>query len=269
MAEASGDLQVHPGCVLGERVVVGKGVRLGPFVVVGDDAVLGDGACLESSVVVGRGVRIGAGAHLEAGCVLREGVEIGARVRVGSGAVLGADGFGFVQDGGTHHKIPQVGTVILEDDVQVAALACIDRATVGATRIGRGSVVGALSQVAHNVVVAPACSLGAQAGLAGSSRLGEGVHLEPGAGVAPHVTVGAATVVGFRAGVIKHVGEGLHLEGFPARPQGEMAALEAVLPQVAGLAARLARLETQVAAGVPDSTASLTSCTDPSQGEAR
>jgi UDP-3-O-[3-hydroxymyristoyl] glucosamine N-acyltransferase len=241
--------QVHPTCVLGERVALGQGVVLGPLVVLGDDVTLGDEVHVETGAVVGCNVEVGTGSHLGASCVLRDGIRVGKRVRIGSGAVLGSDGFGFVEDGGTHHKIAQVGTVVVEDDVVIEANACIDRATMGATRIGRGCVVGALSQVGHNVVMASDCVLGAQAGLAGSSRLDAGVRFENGAGAAPHVAIGAGTVVGFRAGVIKNVGEGLALEGFPARPVGELAALEALLPQAAGLVARLTQLEARVAAG--------------------
>ena len=218
-------MQVHPTCVLG------------------NDVVLGDGTVLEALVVVGDRVRLGAGCHVESGAVLRHGTRLGARVRVGSGAVLGTDGFGYVEDGGQHHKIAQVGIVEVGDDVEIGAGACIDRATLGVTRIGAGVRIGALAQVGHNVTVEAGCVVGPQAGLAGSSHLGEGVELAQGAGVAPHVTVGARSVAGFRAGVIKNLPPDSAVEGFPARPAHEIEALNHLLADASGLARRVAALE--------------------------
>lgn len=184
--------------VLGNRVVVGERVRMEPGVVVGDDVVIGDDVTLM------------------AGAVIRAGCRIGNRVVVQSNAVIGSDGYGYVQDEqGRHVKRPHVGVVILEDDVEIGANSCVDRATFGATIIRQGAKIDNLVQVAHNVSVGEGSLLAAQSGLAGSTTLGRGVVLGGQAAVTDHVTLGDGVMVGGKAGVAGSVQQGV-LSGYPA-----------------------------------------------------
>ncbi|HEY8485976.1 MAG TPA: UDP-3-O-(3-hydroxymyristoyl)glucosamine N-acyltransferase, partial [Limnochordales bacterium] len=164
------EVGVHPTAVLGRQVELGPGVRIGARVVVGDRVRIGAGCVLFPGVVVGDDVEIGEGSVLRANAVVRERVRIGRRVVVHEGAVIGSDGFGFhTGPDGVHRRRPQAGTVVLEDDVEVGANACVDRATAGATVIGRGTKIDNLVQVAHNVQLGPGCLLAGQVGIAGST----------------------------------------------------------------------------------------------------
>jgi len=145
-------------------------------------------------------------------------VEIGHRVIVHSGTVIGSDGFGFATVQGIHHKIPQTGTVVIEDDVEIGANVTIDRARFGKTVIGKGTKVDNLVQIAHNVVIGPNCLLVAQAGISGSTTLGKNVVLAGQAGVVGHITIGDNVMVGAQSGVSKSVPANAHIWGYPAKP---------------------------------------------------
>jgi UDP-3-O-[3-hydroxymyristoyl] glucosamine N-acyltransferase len=150
--------------------------------------------------------------------VIREEIQIGARCIIHPGAVIGADGYGFYFAQGKHNKIPQVGTVIIEDDVEIGASTTIDRATTGATRIGRGTKIDNLVHIAHNVVVGENTLLVAQVGIAGSCTLGKGVVMGGQSGVADHMTIGDGAQIGGQTGVIQDAEPGAVLFGTPAQP---------------------------------------------------
>ncbi len=237
-----------------------------PAAVVADDLELGDGACVGALTVIGRGVRIGARAVIDPGCVIGDGVRIGddARLhprvvvewgcRVGNrcvlqaGVVIGSDGYGFATVDGIHHKVPQVGVVVLEDDVEIQANTTVDRATMGATRIGRGSKIDNLVQIAHNVEVGQHCLLVSQVGISGSTRIGDFCVFAGKAGAAGHLDIGERTMVGATAGVMKSVPAGSVLAGFPARPQREWMRAQAAVGRIDALRRRLAELERRIAA---------------------
>ncbi len=201
--------EIHEKAHIGRNVKLGRGVSVQPGVVLDDDVHIGDGTILYPNVFVGRGSRIGKETVIYANVSVYWGVDIGDRVVIHSGAVLGSDGFGFAQqEDGTHWKIPHVGRVVIEDDVEIGALSVVDRATMGETRIGRGTKIDNLVQVAHNVKIGEDCILAGQAGIAGSSTLGRGVILAAGAGVSDHVKVGDRAILTVRTGVHRDVEPG-------------------------------------------------------------
>ena len=239
--------------------VVAADARLDPTASVGalcvieSGAVVGPGVRLHALVYVGSGVEIGEGAMLYPHVSVREGVRIGRRVVIHAGAVLGADGFGFAFDGTAHRKMPQVGGVLIEDDVEIGANTTIDRATFGDTIVRRGTKIDNLVQIGHNVEVGEHSLLVAQVGVSGSSRLGRGVVLAGQVGVADHVTLGDGVVAGAQAGIPSSLEAGARVLGTPARPIGQarriMVAetrLPELLQRVRALEQRLERLTAQL-----------------------
>jgi UDP-3-O-[3-hydroxymyristoyl] glucosamine N-acyltransferase len=230
---------------------LGPDVSIAPFVAIGPGARIGARTILEPHVVVARGVVVGDDCHLHAHAVVREGVEIGHRVVLQSGVVVGSDGFGFARrpDGG-HEKIPQVARVVIEDDVEIGANSTVDRPAVGETRIGAGTKIDNLVQVAHGVRIGRNVLLAAQVGIAGSTVLEDGVVMAGQSGATGHVRLGAGAIVGAKSAVTKDVGAGEHVAGVPAGDVAawrESAVLMRRLPEfretLAQLEARLRALE--------------------------
>ncbi|MCS6969806.1 MAG: UDP-3-O-(3-hydroxymyristoyl)glucosamine N-acyltransferase [Planctomycetota bacterium] len=245
-------LGIHPTAVIGERVRLGRGCRIGPYVVIGDDCELGDGCVLHAQVVLGEGVRLGPGCVLYPHASVRERCVLGARVIVHNGAVIGSDGFGYATVDGVHHKIPQIGTVVIEDDVEIGANTAIDRARFGRTRIGAGTKIDNLVQIAHNVEIGPHSIIVAQAGIAGSSKLGHHVTLAGQAGIAGHLRIGDRVTVTGQCGVTKDLPEGAVVRGSPAQDFKAQIAQEVAVRKLPGVLARLARLEQQIAGLLAD-----------------
>ena len=182
---------IHTTAVVAASARIAPGAYIGPYVVIEDDVVIGKNAQIHAHVVIHRGVRIGDDVVLHARVSVREGCVLGHRVVLQDGAVIGADGFGFTKrPDGTHEKVPQVGIVVLEDDVEIQANACVDRATLGETRIGRGTKIDNLVQIGHNCVVGENTILCSQVGLSGSTVVGKGVTLAGQVGVAGHLSIG-------------------------------------------------------------------------------
>lgn len=197
------NVTIHPGCVVGENVIIGRGTVLYPGVVIYADAVIGDDCTLHAASIV------------------REKCRLGDRVILQPSAVIGSDGFGFAPDGSSYYKIPQVGIVVLEDDVEIGSCTCVDRATLGETRICRGTKLDNLVQIGHNVVVGEDTVMAGQAGIAGSSKIGRHCTLGGQAAVTGHVKVGDNVIVAGRGGVTNNVEGGEHpqmLSGVPAIP---------------------------------------------------
>jgi len=234
---------VHPTAVVAADAVIGEGAGIGPYAVV------------EAGVRIGARSRVGAGSHVSTGASLGEdcylfprvfvgrGCVLGDRVRVHPGAVIGADGFGYAHIEGRYRKIPQIGIVEVGDDVEIGANACIDRATVGRTRIGRGTKIDNLVQIAHNVAIAEDAALAAQSGVAGSTRIGKGARLGGQAGLVGHITIGDGASIGAQAGVIGDVPAGVTVSGYPARPHGDAMRIEAAIRRLPEVVRRLRALE--------------------------
>ena len=241
---------VHPSVVIDPSASLGADVSIGPLAIIGLQAVIGDRVRIGPGVVVGDRVRIGSETRMFPNVTLYHDVVIGARVLIHAGTVIGADGFGFVLDGDHHLKIPQLGNVVIEDDVEIGANCTIDRATFGSTIIKRGTKTDNLVHIAHNVSVGEHSLLVAQVGIAGSSKIGRYVTLAGQVGVADNVTIGDQATVGAKSAVIsgKHLDAGQVFWGIPARPinqtKDQMASL-ALLPK---LQAKLRELQQRVAA---------------------
>lgn len=196
---------VHATAVVEEGAEVSPEASVGPYAMVGRGSRLAAGVVVGAHAVVGRRCRLGEGSVLHPHAVLYDGTELGCRVVVHAGTVLGADGFGYTSRADGHHKVPQLGRVVVEDDVEIGALSAIDRATLGATRVGRGTKIDNLVQVGHNVEIGRGAMLCGQAGVAGSSKLGDGVVVAGQAGVGDHVTLGDRVQVGAASAAVRPV----------------------------------------------------------------
>jgi UDP-3-O-[3-hydroxymyristoyl] glucosamine N-acyltransferase len=239
---------IHPAAVIETGAVVHPTAAVAAFCHVGAGAAIGARAVLHPFVCVGAGAVIGEESILHPMAAVLERVTIGARVVVQAGAVVGSDGFGYVFDGGAHRKVPQVGTVEIGDDVEIGACTTIDRATTGATRIGRGTKIDNLVQIGHNVTIGEHVILVSQVGIAGSARIGNGAVLAGQVGVGDHAEIGAGAVCTGRAGVIKHVAPGATVAGYGPQPLGEFLRSQAVFDQLPQLRRRVAELEKRLAA---------------------
>lgn len=194
---------IHPTAVIEETACLGAGVFIGPFVEIGARAILGAGVQLHAGVRVGADVEVGADCVLRPNVVLYDGVHLGARVILHAGVVIGADGFGYVPDEqNVRHKFPQIGTVIIEDDVEIGALTCVDRGALGATRIGRAAKIDNLVQVGHNVQIGARVVIAAQTGISGSTVIEEDAIIGGQVGFGDHARVQAGAIIGSKAGVL-------------------------------------------------------------------
>jgi UDP-3-O-[3-hydroxymyristoyl] glucosamine N-acyltransferase len=238
---------VDPSAIVAGDARVSASASIGPLSVIEAGAVIGSGSRVYPLVYVGAGAHIGDECVLYPHVVVREGVRLGRRVIVHAGAVIGADGFGYVFDGSRHRKIPQLGGVRIEDDVEIGANTTIDRGTFGDTVLRKGTKVDNLVQIGHNVDVGDHSVLVAQVGIAGSSRIGRGVTLAGQVGIADHVTVGDGAMVAAQSGIHADVAPGEKVLGSPARPLTQSKRILLVEGQLPDMARRLRRLERRVA----------------------
>ncbi|HEY9855158.1 MAG TPA: UDP-3-O-(3-hydroxymyristoyl)glucosamine N-acyltransferase [Stenomitos sp.] len=239
---------VHPRAAVDPTARLGQDVSVGANAVVMAGAVVGERTVLHPGVVVGPDARIGADCLLYPNVVVREQCRLGDRVIVQPGAVIGSDGYGFVTlPDRTHLKMPQIGIVVVQDDVEIGANVTIDRATIGETVIGQGTKIDNLVHVGHNVHIGENGLLVSQVGISGSVTIGDRVTLAGQVGVAGHLSIGSDTVVAAKAGVTKSLGGGM-FSGFPARPHREELRHQATLATVGELAAQLKALRAEVAA---------------------
>jgi UDP-3-O-[3-hydroxymyristoyl] glucosamine N-acyltransferase len=240
---------VHPSAVVAAGARIAASAEIGPLCVIEADAQVGAGVCLQAAVFVGRGSTIGEGCRLMPGVRLYAGCELGRRVRVHANAVLGSDGFGYEFIDGRHEKIPQIGRVVIGDDVEIGAGTTIDRARFGTTIVGEGTKIDNLVQLGHNVVVGRHCILCAQVGISGSTTLEDYVVLAGQVGVGGHIMIGKGAKAGGGAAVAADVPAGTYVNGYPAIPfmlERRIAVLRRRLPD---LFHRVDALEAQIRAG--------------------
>ncbi|MHC4885963.1 MAG: UDP-3-O-(3-hydroxymyristoyl)glucosamine N-acyltransferase [Planctomycetota bacterium] len=242
---------IHPSAQIAEGVVLGEGVRVGPNVVVEEGCKIGENTCLWAGVYVGHSTTIGDSCCLMPNVVVYHESTIGSRVILHAGAVVGSDGFGYAWDGRQHVKIPQVGVVVIEDDVEIGANTCLDRARFGVTRIGQGAKLDNLIQIAHNVDVGPLCAFAAMVGVAGSTTIGTGTLIGGKVGIYGHVDIGAGVQLSANAGVTKNLPAGGHYTGYPAKPHKQqiddwrnVKAIGSLRKKVKDLEQRIQSLET-------------------------
>ena len=246
----------HPVCrpVIGisQDAHVGKDFKYGidvsvyPCVFIGDYVTLGDRVTLYPGVVVANGVAIGDDVVVYPNVSILERCQIGSRVVIHAGSVIGSDGFGFASDGDRYYKIPQVGTVRIDDDVEIGACNAIDRATFGRTWIKRGVKIDNLVHIAHNVVVGEDTVLVAQVGISGSVTIGNHGILAGQAGVAEHVTIGNGVTIGARAGVKKSIQDGQIVSGFPGMPHRLWLKASSIIPKLPDMKKKLRELEKRI-----------------------
>jgi UDP-3-O-[3-hydroxymyristoyl] glucosamine N-acyltransferase len=250
VAEAAG---IHPTAVVHPTARVDATAHLGAFVSVGEGASIGPRATLYPHVVVYRGASIGEDTTLHSGVSVREGCRIGRGVVIHNNAVIGADGFGFARDeDGRQVKIPQIGIVEIDDDVEIGALSAVDRASMGVTRIRRGTKLDNLVQIGHSVEIGEDGVLCAQVGVGGSTKVGDHVILAGQVGVADHVTLGDDVIASAQSGLHGEVASGSRMAGSPAFDARVWLKVSAGLKQLPDLIKRVRDLEAQLAAATAE-----------------
>lgn len=233
---------IHPTVVFGRGAEVGADAAIGPFVVIGAGVLIGDRAWIEAGCVIGAEVRIGDDARLHPHVTVYPRTVIGDRVEVHAGCRIGVDGFGFRFDGTMHQKIPHVGRVVIESDVEMGANCTIDRGTIDDTVVGWGTKLDDQVHIGHNCRVGRLCLLMGMAGLAGSSILEDGVVLAGQVTTSGHLTIGAGARIGGRSGVIGNVPPGETWSGFPARSHKETMRGYAAVARLSGIIRQLEKL---------------------------
>jgi UDP-3-O-[3-hydroxymyristoyl] glucosamine N-acyltransferase len=231
---------VESSATLGEGVTVYPGACIGKNVVVGSRTVIYPGVVLYDNVTIGEECII------HANSVIRESCRLGNRCIIQPGVVIGSDGFGYAPDGSGYYRIPQIGIVVLDDDVEIGANSCVDRAAVEVTRIGRGTKLDNLVQIAHNCEIGEDCMIVSQVGIAGSAKIGNHVTLAGQVGVVGHITVGDNVIVGGQSGVTGSLQPNAAYSGSPAIPHKEWLKLSMVLPHIPELRKAVSSMEKRI-----------------------
>lgn len=234
---------IHPSAVVAPTATVDAGAHVGPCCVVGDNARVGTRVVLHGGNHIGANSKIGDDTVLFPNVTLYPGTELGCRVRIHAGTVIGSDGYGYVQDAGIHRKVPQIGNVIIGDDVEIGANVTIDRGALGPTVIGKGTKIDNLVQIAHNVQIGEHCLVISQVGIAGSTKLGNYVVLAGQVGLAGHLKIGNQVTVAAQSGVMHDIPDGQKWLGSPAAPDKEMKRQFIALKHLHELAKRVKELE--------------------------
>ncbi|HEY4130829.1 MAG TPA: UDP-3-O-(3-hydroxymyristoyl)glucosamine N-acyltransferase [Gemmatimonadaceae bacterium] len=233
---------IHPTAVVGSRVEFGKNISIGPYAILGDGVRIGDESIVGPHCVIGANVQIGERCQLFPSVTIYSGAVLANRVTIHAGARLASDGFGYVQSGGQHLKIPHVGRCIIDDDVEIGANTTIDRGSIDDTVVGAGTKIDNLVQIAHNVRIGKVCLIMAQVGIAGSVRVEDGAMLLGQVGVSGHHTIGKKAILAAQAGVFGDIPAGETWSGYPARPHKEALRAQAALFKLPSLLRRIERL---------------------------
>lgn len=237
---------IHPSAIVAVDAQIGKNVTLGPNVVVEPKVAIGDDSVIGANCFIGFKSIIGKNVQLFPNVTAGHNTVIGNRVRIFSGTVIGADGFGFEQINGEHQKVPQVGIVVIEDDVEIGANVTIDRARFSKTVIGRGTKIDNLVQIGHNVVIGEHCIIVAQVGIGGSTMVGKNSILAGQAGVVGHITIGEGSIVAAQAGVVGSFPPNSVVSGYPAKPHAHAKRVYAAVQSLPDYLKRIRDLEKKV-----------------------
>jgi UDP-3-O-[3-hydroxymyristoyl] glucosamine N-acyltransferase len=234
---------LHPTAIISASAEIDSTAYIGPFCVLDPRVRIGARSVLHASNHVGAHCELGEDVHLFPNVTLYPRTQIGHRVRIHSGTVIGSDGFGYVLDEGLHKKVPQIGNVLIQDDVEIGANVTVDRGALGSTIIGKGTKIDNLVQIAHNVVIGEHCLLVAQAGIAGSTKLGNFVTLAGQVGLAGHLKIGDRVTVAAQSGVMHDIDPGQKWFGYPAAPDRQMKRQMVAIGQLPELLRRVRKLE--------------------------
>ncbi len=234
---------IHRTAVLEEGVNIEKGVHIGAYVVLDKGVWLKQNVVVLAGSFIGTNSIIGENSFIYPNVTIEESVEIGNKVIIHSGTVIGSDGFGYVKEEGIHHKIPQVGRVRIESDVEIGANVTIDRATLGITRIGKGTKIDNLVQIGHNVEIGENCIIVAQVGISGSTKIGNDTVIGGQVGIGGHLKIGNRVIIGAQSGVTKSVPDDTTIFGYPAREIHKAKRIEAHLSRLDRYIQRLIDLE--------------------------
>lgn len=232
--------------VIGKGVKLGQGVHIGQYVIIGDRVRIEDRVAILAGSFVGDDSILGEESFIYPRVTIREGTLIGKRVILHSGVVIGSDGFGYAKEGEVYHKIPQTGKVVLEDDVEIGANAAIDRATLGETRIGKGTKIDNLVQIGHNVTIGENSILSGQAGISGSTKIGKNVVMGGQVGLMGHIKIGDNVMIGAQAGVTKSVPSNSVVSGYPAREHNKAKKIEACITLLPLYVKKIRELERRI-----------------------
>lgn len=239
------DRGISKNAYISKSATLGDNVTVLPFAYISDDVQIGSNTIIYPNVYIGENAFIGENCIIYPNVVIQQRVKVGNNVTIHSGAILGADGFGYVMEDGIYHKVPQIGTVIIEDNVEIGANTTIDRATTGATIIGEGTKIDNLVQIGHNVKVGKNVIIVSQTGIGGSSRIGNNVVLGGQVGIADHVTIEDGTMIAAKGGVMGKVERGIY-SGYPILPHKEWWRAIAVFKKLPELKKRVEELEEKI-----------------------
>lgn len=234
---------IHSTAVVDPSAHLGDQLALGPYVVIGAGARIGDRCALGAHVVVGPDAVLGEDCRVYPHVTIREGCVLGSRVILHAGAVIGSDGFGYLPGAAGLSKIPQIGRVVLEDDVEIGANCCIDRATSGETVVSAGTKIDNLVQIGHNVILGRHCAISAQTGISGSCQIGDHVTMGGQVGLADHLAVGDNAKLAAKSGIYKDVPSGMTMFGYPAFERTAAFKMVANMRKIPELLQRLRRVE--------------------------
>ncbi|MBU1062241.1 MAG: UDP-3-O-(3-hydroxymyristoyl)glucosamine N-acyltransferase [Candidatus Omnitrophica bacterium] len=237
---------IHPTAVIGEKVKLGRNVAMQPYVVIEDNVEIKDDTILYAGVYVGHHSKIGKNCAIYPYVIIRERVVIQDRVIIHGGTVIGSDGFGFSTVKGVHQRIPQIGSVIIEDDVEIGANVTIDRARFDKTLIKKGTKIDNLVQIAHNVIVGEHSIIVAQSGISGSTTIGKNVTLAGQSGVIGHISIGDNAVVAAQAGVTKSIPANACVSGYPAKRHSLAKRINACVQNLPDLYKKVRALEEEL-----------------------
>ena len=237
---------ITPQAYIGKNTKISSTAKIMAFAVIDDGAEISDGAVIFPHTYIGQNAKIGADTVIYSNVTVREYCEIGARCVIHASTVIGADGFGFTTSKGVHTKVPQIGNVIVEDDVEIGAQVGIDRAAMGSTVIGHGTKIDNLVHIGHNCKIGANCLIVAQTGISGSTIVGDNVTFGGQTGTVGHIKIGGHSVYAARSGITKNMPEGVFCSGFPVQPHNDWLRLQGSLQKVPNLIKEIRQLEDKI-----------------------
>lgn len=240
--------RIAPQAVVEDGVSLGRDIYIGPYAVIGQNTAIGDGSEILAGAYIGKDVRIGKHCRVYPYAVIYDGAVLGDNVIIHSGAIIGADGFGYKYRNNQHVKVPQVGNVVIEDNVEIGANTCVDRGALGSTLIGQGSKIDNLVQIGHNNRIGKNVIICGHSGVSGSCTIEDGAILAGSAGIADHVTIGRGAVIMARSGVASDIPAGMQAFGSPAKDRKIAWREQAALTKLPELMKRVKELETKLQA---------------------